>query len=160
MGTFSRQTTIDAPREEVWAVLADLGSISRWNPGVSHSHSTSAEPSGEGATRHCDVGMGGNTGRLQERALDWREGQGFKIDVYESTLPLESNVVTFSLRESGSRTVVQVSPEYRLKYGPVGALMDRLIVRRQFEKGVEGMLTGLKHYVETGEDVGTEVPSR
>jgi uncharacterized protein YndB with AHSA1/START domain len=72
MGTFSKETTIDASREDVWSVLADLGSISRWNPGVTHSRSTSHAPGGEGATRHCDVGVGGRTAQLQERAVDWR----------------------------------------------------------------------------------------
>lgn len=160
MGTFTKQTRIDAPKEKVWDVLADLGSIEKWNPGVTSSHSTSTEPGGEGATRHCDIaGPGGKTAQLEERALDWREGEGFKIDVYESSLPLESNVVTFALEQSGTGTLVRISPDYRLKFGPIGSLMDTLMVRRQFEKGVEGMLAGLKHHVETGEDVGSEVPA-
>ena len=32
---------IDAPKEKVWAVLADLGGIDKWNPGVGRSHWTS-----------------------------------------------------------------------------------------------------------------------
>ena len=160
MGMFTKQTRIDASRKEVWEVLADLGSIEKWNPGVTASHATSSEPGGEGATRHCDIaGPGGKTAHLEERAFDWRPEEGFKIDVYESSLPLKRNIVTFSLEDSGAGTIVRVTPEYQLKLGPIGALMDKLMVRRQFEKGMDGLLAGLKHYVETGEEVGSEVPA-
>jgi hypothetical protein len=42
---------------------------------------------------------------------------------------------------------------YELKYGPLGALMDRLMVRKAMSQGMEGLLAGLKHYSETGKQV-------
>jgi len=95
----------------------------------------------------------------EERGFDWREGEGFKIDIYESNLPLRSNVVTFALAESAGGTRVSVSPNYTLKFGPFGMLMDKLMVRRQFEQGMEGLLAGLKYHVETGNEVGDKVPA-
>ncbi len=41
MSNFSAQIKINASKEQVWAVLSDLGSIYKWNPGVAHSYSTS-----------------------------------------------------------------------------------------------------------------------
>ena len=156
MTTFVKTTQIDAPREKVWAVLADLGSISEWHPSVTSSHTTSDATSGEGATRHCDIsGPGGKAAHVEERAFDWREGEGFKIDIYESSLPIKKNVVTLSLKDSGSGTLVSVSPTYRLKFGPLGMLMDKLMVRAQFEKGVGGMLSGLKERVESDAKAGS-----
>ena len=75
MGRFSKEITINAPQEKVWAVLADLGNIYRWNPGVSHSYTTSENSKGEDATRHCDIERP-LKGYLEERAFDWREGEG------------------------------------------------------------------------------------
>ena len=158
MSNFSAQIKITAPKEQVWAVLSDLGSIYKWNPGVSHSHSTSESSGGEGATRHCDI-QTPLKGYLEERALDWHEGESFKIDIYDTNFPLKKNVVQFSLRADGSDTVVEVSPEYQLKFGALGAVMDRLAFNRQFRKGMTGLLTGLKYYVETGEEVANKVPS-
>ncbi|MCH7578570.1 MAG: SRPBCC family protein, partial [Chloroflexi bacterium] len=112
MGAFSTEIRINAPKEKVWGVLADLGGIYKWNPGVSHSRSTSEAGGGEGATRHCD--LANPKGYLEERAFDWREGEGFKIDIYESSLPIERNVVEFTLRADGDGTIVSVSPDYRL----------------------------------------------
>ena len=157
MGSFSTEIRIDAPREKVWAVLADLGGIYKWNPGVSHSRSTSESSGGEGATRHCDLSS--PKGYLEERAFDWREGDGFKIDIYESSFPFERNVVEFSVRADGDGTIVSVSPDYQLKFGPIGALVERLILGRQLRKGMANLLAGLKYHVETGELVGDTVPA-
>ncbi len=157
MGAFSTEIRIDAPREKVWEVLADLGGIHKWNPGVSHSHSTSESSGGEGATRHCD--LSNPSGYLEERAFDWREGEGFKIDIFESSFPIERNVVEFTLRADGDGTIVTVTPDYRLKFGPIGALLDRLILGRQLRKGMGNLLAGLKYHVETGELVGDAVPA-
>ena len=155
MGSFSTEIRIDAPREKVWEVLSDLGGIYKWNPGVSHSRSTSESSGGEGATRHCDLAS--PKGYLEERAFDWREGEGFKIDVYESNLPIKRNVVEFTVRSVEDGTIVSVAPDYELKFGPIGALLDRLVAGRQLRKGMDNLLVGLKYHVETGELVGDTV---
>ena len=51
MGAFSTEIRINAPKEKVWGVLADLGGIYKWNPGVSHSPSTPQSSGGRGAAR-------------------------------------------------------------------------------------------------------------
>ena len=91
---------INASKEQVWEVLADLGAIYKWNPGVSKSYLTSGLAQGDGAERHCDLGTKGDF--LKERALDWREGEGFKTEVYDTNLPLKPNGVTFSLQSDGA----------------------------------------------------------
>lgn len=81
MSTLTKEIRIQAPKAAVWEVLADLGSISTWQPGVSASRSTSEEPGGEGATRHCDVvgpeqGMEGLLTGLESRVGDGKETAG------------------------------------------------------------------------------------
>ena len=158
MASVSSNIHIGAPKEQVWEVLADLGGIYKWNPGVSSSHYTSEQTKGDGATRHCD--LVNPRGYLEERALEWREGEGYVIDIYDSNLPIEKNVVTFSLTAEGDGTTVTVTPDYKLKYGLLGSLLDRLWARRQMQKGFDAMLAGLKHHVETGELVGDKLPAR
>ncbi len=46
-----------------------------------------------------------------------------------------------------------------MKFGPIGVLLDRLILGRQLRKGMENLLAGLKYHVETGELVGDKVPA-
>lgn len=159
MSTFSTRIRINAPKERVWEVLAEVGDIYKWNPGVSHSYSTSESSRGEGVTRHCDLqSFGRNVGYLEERAIDWCEGEGFKIDIYKSNLPIKRNLVAFSIEADDDTSVVTVSPDYEIKYGPIGRLIDWLVARRQMKKGMDGLLAGLKYYVETGKEVGDKVP--
>jgi len=157
MSRFSTQVRINAPKEKVWEVLADLGSIYKWNPGVAHSRSTSDSTQGEGAMRHCDLQSKGDY--LEERAFDWRDGEGYKIDVYETNLPLKRNIVEFTVEADGEGTIVTVTPDYELKFGPIGVLLDRLFAGRQLRTGMADLLAGLKYHVETGELVGDSVPA-
>ena len=160
MAHFSTQIRINATKEKVWEVLADIGGIYKWNPGVAHSYSTSEENSGEGASRHCDLQTPGgkSSGYLEELAFDWREGEGYKIDIYESNLPIKSNVVEFAVKADGDGSIVTAAPDYALKYGLLGRLLNKLVVRRMFRKGMEDLLTDLKYHIETGELVGERVP--
>ncbi len=156
MAHFSTQIRINATKEKVWEVLADFGGIYRWNPGVRHSYSTSEDNHGLLATRHCELQKGDDY--LDEQILEWREGESFKVEIYETNLPLHRNVVEFSVAADGSGTIVTVAPDYALKYGLLGRLMNQIVVRRKFKKGMEDLLTGLKYHIETGEVVGDRVP--
>ncbi len=149
MARVTRQIRIDAPREKVWEALGDFGNIYKWNPGITRSRLTSEQTKGIGATRRCDL----PSGYVAERIMAWREGQHMVIDIYETSLPLKRNVVELAVREDGNGTTVTVTPDYAFRYGPLGALLDVLFGRRQIERGFDGLLQGLKRYVETGEEV-------
>ncbi len=137
-------------------MLADFGGIYRWNPGVKHSYSTSEINQGLLATRHCELPKGDDY--LDERILEWREGESFQVEWYATNLPFHRSVVKFSIKAYGNGTIVTVAPDYALKYGLLGRLLNKLVVRRIFRKGMEDLLTGLKYHIETGELVGERVP--
>ncbi len=145
MGSFATETTINAAADAVWEVLSDIGSIYEWNPGVIQSQATSDTTEGLGATRTCDLG-GDNF--LDEEVVAWKPGEQLTMRIVGTNLPFETADVRFYLRPEGDKTVVIVSPEYKLKFGPVGALMDRFYVRGTYQKGMDNLLQGLKEYVE------------
>lgn len=148
MGSFSVNTTIDAPVEAVWAALADIGAIYRWNPGVQDSHVTSDAESGLNATRYCDLG---GRNYLDEQVVRFDENRHLTMRITGTNLPFAAADIHFNLQPNGDRTVVEVAPDYRLKFGPLGSLMDRFYVRRTYAKGMASLLAGLKAYVENGE---------
>lgn len=156
MAHFSTQIRINATKEEVWEVLADFGGIYRWNPGVRHSYSTSESNHGLLATRHCELLKGDDY--LDENILEWRDGESFKVNIYETNLPLHRNVVEFSIESDGGGTIVTVAPEYVLKFGLLGRLMNQIVVGRKFKEGMKDLLAGLKYHIETGELVGDRIP--
>ena len=68
-------------------------------------------------------------------------------------------MVRFALDGDEDGTVVTVNPDYTVKYGAMGSIMDRMFMRRKVKKGMEGLLAGLKYHLETGEPVGESLPA-
>ena len=62
--------------------------------------------------------------------------------------------------EGWLRKISQQGWHLRPVGGQVRVGMDRLAFNRQFRKGMTGLLTGLKYYVETGEEVIDRVPTK
>jgi uncharacterized membrane protein len=151
MAEFATELKIEAPIEEVWQVLADVGTISLWNPGVVDSHLLSDETEGLGSARHCDLG---GKNYLKEQVVEWEYCRRLTMRVVDTNMPMESADIRFTLERVGDDTLVTVSPEYELKYGFVGAIMDRLMVRKSYAKGMDSLLAGLKDYVESGRGEG------
>ncbi len=145
MSSFSTEITIQAPPLATWQALADIGNIYRWNPGVARSHLTSSQAAGLGATRHCDLG-GPNF--LDEKVVNWQPEKQLTMRITNTNMPFKSADIHFMLRADNGRTIVTVSPEYKLKFGWLGALFDRLYVRNTYRQGMEALLDGLKQYVE------------
>lgn len=147
MSSFSTDIKINAPVDNVWAALADIGNIYQWNPGVVSSHTTTEETTGMGACRYCNLG---GKNYLDEEVVEWQEGKRLTMRITGTNLPFKSADIGFTLQADNGSTVVTVSPDYSLKFGPVGALMDRFYVRGSYEKGMNSLLKGLKEHVESG----------
>ena len=152
MTKFSYQIEIDAAPEHVWGILADFGNVYKFSPGVTHSHSTSEAENGLGATRHCALAPAGS---IEERIVGWEEGSRMDIEIYEGkgAPPFKKAVASIWLEPQGNGTVAFAKIDYEMKYGPVGAAMNALMVKNFLHKGFQGLLSGLKHYAETGEQV-------
>lgn len=159
MSTIRSEVAIHASKEKVWEVLGQYGEIYRYAPSIRVSRLTSSQQEGEGTSRQCDLIPMGTT---LERVTEWRAGEGytFTIDGGKFVPPFRSNTATYKLTEEGEMTVVTFRFDYRLKYSPIGFLMDKLMFGPQLSKGLPRILTGLKHFVETGEEVDQEVFKR
>ena len=156
MTTLTRKVHIDAPKEKVWEILADFGNIYLFSPGVPKSYLTSDQQRGVGTTRHCDVSGGPiQNASVEERIIGWNEGESMQIEIYEGTKtpPFKKAVGTISVKEDNGGTLVTGTLAYSLKFGPVGYLMDKLMVTSQFGKAWTGVLAGLKYYAETDQPV-------
>ena len=147
MATFTIERFIKAPVERVWEELAHIPSIHVWNPGVKHSYATSDEITGLGASRHCDLG---GRNYLKESVVEFEEGQALTMRVDETNLPMASVDIRFRLRPQDEGTMVTLSPKYRLKFGPLGSLLDAVYVRRTYTNGMVALLAGLKEHIESG----------
>jgi len=145
MTTVTSEIRIDASREKVWDVLADLGTVSVWNPFLADSHYTSEAKEGVDASRHCDFPDGGY---VEERAIEWRPGEALTLDIY-GTVPFAPFHGGYSLVDDGDGTIVTGAIEYELKSDvPVD---PQEVERQNREEVLPLLLASLKQYVETGE---------
>ena len=117
MGEFEEQVTVSAPREKVWDVLADIGNIYSWNPGVVHSEQTTPGEVGMGACRQCNLG---GKNYLDEKVVEFERPHKLTIRITDTNLPFKTADIRFSLESHGDGTIVKVSPKYQLKFGWLG----------------------------------------
>lgn len=144
MATFAETIEIDAPATMVWDTLADIGTIADWNPGLIGSHATN-DITGLGATRYCDIDGKQN---LNEEIIQFDPMHTITFRITRSTLPFRAADIRFTLRTQRDKTIVTVSPIYVLKYGLVGRVLDRVFVSAAYQKGMRGLLSGLKRHAE------------
>jgi len=150
MTRVTSEIRIEAPKDKVWEVVADLGSVSVWNPLLANSHYTSEAKEGLEAARHCDFPDGGY---VKERTLEWKPGETITLEIYEGTVPFTTATGSFSLVEDGDGTITTLALEYDLKADvPVD---PQEVERQNSEESLPMVLAGLKHYVETGEPMPT-----
>ena len=157
MSKLTKQIRINAPKETVWAKLADLPAVQDYSIGVAKAYWTSETKEGVGAGRHCD--LQNPSGFVEERVTEWQQDRVMTIEIYESNAPLKSAFAHFTLTPDSEGTIVNLRFDYEMKFGPIGALMDLLFVRRLFRKANDTLLAGLKHHIETGEIIGAELPT-
>ncbi len=151
MSQLTRQVKIDAPKEKTWEALADFGAVANWAPTVTESHATTEAKRGVGSIRRCDhVRMG----ILEEEIVTWEEGSSLSYDLIKGLpMPMKSLNNTWAVSAEGDGSLVTLTMNFEMKFGPLGALMAALAVRRAMLKEMGINLAGLKQYVETGEVV-------
>ncbi len=150
MTRITSEVLINAPKNEVWDIIADLGAIENFHPGVTKSYYTSKVKNGVGASRHCDLLPAGS---IEETATEWHEGEGYVLEVRggEGLPPFKKAHIRLALKRDGHQTVATLSFEYTLKHGPIGKFLDVWKVRPMFRTVVPRVLAGLKQYSEAAE---------
>ncbi|MEM9189738.1 MAG: SRPBCC family protein [Myxococcota bacterium] len=144
MTEISMTREIDAPAAAVWKVLSDFGQIAAWNPNLKKSYLVDGSaPSGTGAVRQCDMVDGKNW--IRERIVDWKDGESYSVDIYEGTMPLKVAKATLGVRPAGAdRAEAYMTIAYEPKFGPIGTMMDVLMMRSMMRKSVDNLLAGLE----------------
>lgn len=153
MSHVERTLGIDATPTEVWAVVADLDLVSNWNPNVVTAE-CSAGAFGLGTTRSCEFSPAGRITEVvsawePERLLEFAVGRHGGIREARMAIRLEPD-------EAATRVIALA--DYELALGPLGPVMDRLMVQRQLGRMLQRSLDGLKQHVEGAHRRATPTP--
>lgn len=154
MATITREVRIHAAKDHVWAIAADIPNVYKYHPNVPASHGTSNQNQGPGASRHCEF-ISPAGGSVEERVVEWQEGERYRVEVYGGVKmpPITNLFAEIAVRADGNDTIATMTLNYDTKLGPLGVLMNKLMLETAFTKVVSGIVAGLKHYAETGETV-------
>jgi hypothetical protein len=146
MTVISHQLDAGCPPERIWDLLAALDAVPRFNPGVRAARVRGGQARGIGAVRECELVP---RGRIAERVTLWEEGRALGLEVVESDWPLHFMrwVTRVEPASAGSRLSQRL--EYRVKFGPLGWVLDRLLMRRKIAGAVETALRGMVRAAET-----------
>ena len=141
--------TIDVPADEAWKILDDFGGIHQYHPLVERSPIKNGVASGLGAERVCHFDNGD---AITERITDYEAGKGYTVEITDlGKFPLKAAVGTFGVQPAGNgRSTVRFDFRFQPKFGPIGWLMGKTVMRSQFRRIVADMLAGLETHAKTG----------
>lgn len=142
--------TISSPLKVVWAAVAeDFGGIYKYHPRVKHSPLISTVSAGLGTTRRCEFNDGS---KVDEEIVGWDKEKEIHIALTKAAMPLNdiSATIRFNAVDEHSSTV-SFTMKYTPKFGPLGWVMDRLMIRPMMSKILKQMLNGLDKHLTTGE---------
>jgi len=135
---------IGAPRHLAWEALADLEGVSRWNPAVDVAECVSEARRGLGARRRCYMHP---SGWMVESVIEWEPEQVIAFAI-ENAPPIRTALARFVLSDDEAGTRLQATFNYEVRFGPLGPVIDRLIVHRQLSSTWNDGMEGLRRHLE------------
>jgi hypothetical protein len=129
---------IEASQSELWKYLGDYANISKFHPLLKGSHATENPTCEVGGTRQCDMKNGDY---LKERITEWKEGEKYSIEIYETNMPVKNARASLGLkRVSDNQTIAYMHLEMKAKYKimtPVLYLMFKFHAAPGILKGLD-----------------------
>ena len=142
---------------QAWAAVSKMGAVQDWHPNVARATVLTTHDTGIGASRRVEF-QDGNS--VVETVIEESDQQFTTVEMTESPM-LRKALVTIRTKErSADTTEVTFSIDYSLKFGPIGWLIDVLMMKRIFRKVFPLALAGLSYHLETGELVTDSIPDR
>ena len=102
MTTISGEVRINAAKDHVWDVLADLSTVQHYNAGVLKAYYTSQAKEGLDAARICEFPQNLT---VEEKVIQWREGESYTLSVdfvQGMKPPIKTLQGTLSVRADGN----------------------------------------------------------
>jgi hypothetical protein len=148
MSTIRHEIEARCRPERVWALLADLEAVPRYNPSVRSALVDGAQRTGIGATRVCELRP---RGRVVERVTHWAEPRELGLEVAESDWPIHFMRWVTRVEPHDGATRITQDLEYRVKFGPLGWLLDRMVMKRKLRSTLDEVFAGLVKLAESGQ---------
>jgi hypothetical protein len=143
MTTIQHEIRASCPPATIWALLSDLEAVAVYNPGVRSAKVSGGRRGGVGAERACELLPKGN---VVERVTHWEAGRAVGLEVVESDWPIHYMRWVTRVEPAPAGSVVTQTLEYAVKFGPLGWLLDHVVMKRKLTKNLDAVFASLvKH---------------
>lgn len=146
MRALTERVEIHATKEAVWNALADFGGVADWAPYMKSSHLIGDLETGIGTRRGMRHAWGF---RFEEAVTRWDEGVGYSFDVFRAPYPMKNVQESWATGMENGFPTVTTQVRYEMKLGPLGLLLDWMLVRFVVKREMRAGLRGLKQYIES-----------
>jgi len=146
MTTLTNRITVNASVQELWSVLSNLEELDQYDPTVKKSTITSTHRTGMDAARKVLMRDGKNW--FEEKVTAFEPGQALCYQLTDCSFPIHGLKHSYRFKPTPNGTEVEQVMEYTVKFGLLGKLMDRLMIRKQTSAGIHKFFAGLKAHVE------------
>ena len=65
---------------------------------------------------------------------------------------------SWHLQEAGDETILTIKTEYEARFGFIGGLLERTLLKSRLEKELTALVASFKYYVEHGQTVTKNTP--
>lgn len=150
---------IPLPIDACWERFRDLTLAKHYVPGLTDCYLTTDEKEGVGASR---VVVHERFGVMNETVIAWDEGAGMTIRLHKGNGPArpfqeaEFRYAFSKDPDDPAATRIDTSLRYTLPGGPIGRLIDQLLLRRVFRRNVVDTAVCLAEYYRTDAPVDPE----
>lgn len=145
MTTIRHEILATCSTAHVWALLSDLEAVGRYNPGVRRATIEGEQRTGVGARRSCELVP---RGRVVERVTHWEDERAVGLELDEHDWPVDFMRWVTRVEPHPGGTRITQSLEYRVKFGPIGWLLDRVVMKRKLRANLDAVFASLVRHAE------------
>ena len=144
-------TLIKAPLDRVFRFLADGENAPRWHPSIVEARRIEGTQLGVGSTVRYRARIGPLDLVWVTRAEHFEWNRGFHDTLVRVEKgPLKTYELSGTFTEENGATRVTMELSYTLGWGPLGSLLDALVVSRRVKRHMEEGLRRAKELLEAG----------
>ncbi|MCE4600914.1 MAG: SRPBCC family protein [Desulfurococcales archaeon] len=143
---------INAPVDRVFGFIADGVNAPKWHPSIVSAERIEGTVLGVGSTVRYRARVGPLDLIWVTRAVEFEWNRGFRdVMVRVEKGPLAWYELTGIFKPGGRGTLVEMELDYRLSWGPIGPVLDSLVVARRISAHMHEGLQKAKKLLESGE---------
>jgi len=129
----------------VYKILSKIDNVDEWNPPVHEAIFISENKQGIGATRQCTLADGSI---VKETVTNAVENNFIEMEMIKHNMPVNYFKWKIDIKEAGNGTLVQQTTRYKMKYGLLGILLNKILIENSMKKVFNESYQGLKKYID------------